>query len=108
MITVTGSQWQRRAICFLETPDAPELWKADRKPMLAVRVHLEQMCQRCPVRRDCADEAVANEEQAGMYAGVWVPERTSANRESWAAAMARLELIAGAAVTPGQDLGVSA
>ncbi|MFL0176463.1 WhiB family transcriptional regulator [Mycobacterium sp. SMC-13] len=108
MMTVTGSQWQRRAICFLETPDAPELWKADRKPVLAVRVHLERMCQRCPVRRDCAAEAVANEEQAGMYAGVWVPERSSGNRKAWAAAMQRLELIAGTAARPDQDLGVSA
>ena len=57
---------------------------------------------------ESAAEAVANEEQAGMYAGVWVPERTSGNRKTWAAAMQRLELIAGTAARPSQDLGVSA
>ena len=101
-------EWQREAVCFLETPDAPELWKADRKPRLPVLVHLERMCQRCPVRRDCAAEAVANGDQAGMHAGVWVPERSSSSRKSWEAAMQRLELIAGIAAMPEQDLGVSA
>lgn len=107
MSTVTGSsQWQERALC--RAADAPELWSGDRKPRLRVLVHLEQMCQRCPVRRDCAAEAVAYGDQAGMYAGVWVPERSSSSRKAWAAAMQRLELIAGTAATAGQDLGVSA
>ena len=108
MKTVTEPHWQLEAVCFLETPDAPELWTADREPKRAVLVHLERMCQRCPVRRDCAAEAVANGEQAGMHAGVWVPERSSSIRKAWDAAMQRLDLIAGAAAMPEQDLGVSA
>lgn len=108
MITLTGSQWQREAVCFLETPDVPELWSADRAPRRSVLVHLEQMCQRCPVRRDCAADAVANGEQAGMHAGVWVPERSSSSRKAWDAAMNRLELIAGTTGRPERDLGVSA
>jgi WhiB family redox-sensing transcriptional regulator len=93
MNAATGSHWQRRAVCVLETPDAPEVWTPDRKPARTVRLHLEQMCQRCPVRRDCALNAVTNGAETGMYAGVWVPQQSE--RKSWAAAMQRLERIAG-------------
>lgn len=52
MMWVSGQRWKGQAVCFLETPDAPELWTPDRKPARATRVHLERMCQRCPVRRE--------------------------------------------------------
>ena len=90
---VSGQQWRRRAVCFLETPDAPEVWTPDRLPARNVRVHLERMCQRCPVRRQCAADAVFAEAETGMYAGVWVPERKENN--GWAAAMDKLRQIAG-------------
>lgn len=109
MNPVTGSHWQRRAVCVQETSDAPELWTPDRKPARAVRVHLEQMCQRCPVRRTCAANAVSAGAEAGMYAGVWVPQRSA--KKSWAAAMQRLVLIAGVdagAITDDEALGVPA
>jgi len=93
MNTQTGSEWQERAVCVLETPDAPELWGPDRRPPMAVWVHLESMCERCPVRRDCAADAVARLAESGVYAGVWVPKRALA--KSWLAALDKLQRIAG-------------
>jgi len=109
MNAATGSHWQRRAVCVQETSDAPELWTPDRKPARIVRVHLEQMCQRCPVRRTCAANAVNTGAETGMYAGVWVPQRSA--EKSWVAAMQRLQLIAGIDRRAGADdnvLGVPA
>ncbi len=109
MNAATGSHWTRLAVCVQETSDAPELWTPDRKPARAVRVHLEQMCQRCPVRRTCADNAVNTDAEVGMYAGVWVPQRSA--EKSWVAAMQRLQLIAGidpSAVSDAEALGVPA
>lgn len=93
MIRVRGQAWRRQAVCFLETSDAPELWTPDHLPGRTVRGHLEQMCRRCPVRRQCAAEAVSSDAEGGIYAGVWVPD--SHQRKSWAAAMALLRGIAG-------------
>jgi Transcription factor WhiB len=92
-MTVSEQQWRRRAVCYLETSDAPELWTPERRPPRSVRVLLEQMCQRCPVRRQCAEDAVCAEAETGMYAGVWVPERKENN--GWAAAIGQLRRIAG-------------
>jgi hypothetical protein len=50
------------------------------------------MCRRCPVRRECAAEAVAFGAEAGMYAGVWVPEHRTGH--GWAAAIETLRVIA--------------
>ena len=107
MIAPPALDWQARAVCYLETSDAPELWTPDRRPALVVRTQLERMCQRCPVRRQCAAEAVLTQAQTGMYAGVWVPENSPDNQ--WAAAMEELRLIAGLPVAVGGvSLGVSA
>lgn len=80
-------------VCIVETPDAPELWASDRQPSPTVRGHLEQMCLRCPARRSCAQEAVDQAAQTGMYAGVWAPQQS--DREKWLKAMDRLRQIAG-------------
>jgi Transcription factor WhiB len=88
-------EWRRRAVCFTEMSDAPELWTPNTRPADKVRVHLERMCQRCPVRRQCAEDAVSTEAESGMYAGVWVPEHKENN--GWYAAMDELRLIAGLA-----------
>lgn len=107
MTSATGLHWKRRGVCVVETPDAPEIWTPDRKPARTVRVHLEQMCQRCPVRPNCATAAVVDEAQSGMYAGVWVPQQTE--KRAWAEAMGRLERIAGVSSVVDEDvLGVSA
>lgn len=93
MKTIRGQMWRRDAVCFREMPDAPEVWTPQRKPRLAVLVPLEQMCRRCPVRRDCALDAVSSETECGMYAGVWVPERKETN--GWSPAMKKLREVAG-------------
>ncbi|MFV8227476.1 WhiB family transcriptional regulator [Mycolicibacterium fortuitum] len=110
MSAAAGLDWKRRGVCVVETPDAPEIWTPDRKPARTVLRHLEQMCQRCPVRPDCAAEAVADQAQAGMYAGVWVPQRQRSTKQAWADAMQRLEHLAGVtSIAVDEDaLGVSA
>ena len=105
MRAAAGLQWRTRAVCYLETSDAPELWTPERRPARTVRVHLEQMCQRCPVRRQCAGEAVLTEAETGMYAGVWVPERKENN--GWAAAMDQLRRVAGWAAAEGELAAVA-
>jgi len=92
VIKVRGQQWRRKAVCYLETPDAPELWTPARRPPRNVRVHLEQMCQRCPVQRQCAAHAVLTDAETGMYAGVYVP---NSREPGWAQAMQKLRQIAG-------------
>jgi len=109
MLTIRGQGWRRQAVCLLETPDAPELWTPEHRPRSYVRVHLEQMCQRCPVRRECAADAVeAQTSEAGLYAGVWVPELRK--KKQWASAMDDLRTIAGLDSTAGDfsALGASA
>lgn len=103
MGTTAGEHWQQQAVCALETPDAPWIWTPDRRPRQEQREHLGQMCQRCPVRRTCAAEAIEEDSQSGVYAGVWVPEQV--DRAAWAAARAQLRLIA---VRGEDDLAVSA
>lgn len=95
MNVLGGLQWRKRAVCYLETSAAPELWTPERRPPRNVRVHLEQMCQRCPVRRQCAGAAVLTQAETGLYAGVWVPERKESN--GWAEALSELGRIAGPA-----------
>jgi len=83
------------------------LWTPDRRPGRAVRVHLEEMCRRCPVRRRCAADAVSTAAECGMYAGVWVPQLHQL--DAWVAAMAKLRVIAGMpGAAAAAALGVSA
>ena len=96
--------WQKRAVCYLETSATPELWTPDLQPRGVVRLELERMCGRCPVLRRCAAHAVGTEAEAGFYAGVWVPER---QYEKWSAAIEQLREIAGL-VSERPALGVSA
>ncbi len=88
----TEEHWTATGVCFRETPDAPELWTSERRPAQPVWTYLQQMCQRCPVRTRCAAEAVAAEQQSGIYAGVFVPERRKS--KGWSAAMDQLREIA--------------
>ncbi|MCH9732005.1 MAG: WhiB family transcriptional regulator [Actinomycetia bacterium] len=112
MSTVDGLDWQKRAVCYLETSDAPEMWTPERRPQRGVREQLEQMCQRCPVRRRCATEAFITEAESGIYAGVWVPERKDNSPRdkghSWLGARERLRTIAATAPVAIAMLGASA
>ncbi|OOK65254.1 transcription factor WhiB family protein [Mycobacterium kansasii] len=108
IMTLREQQWRKQAVCYLETSDAPELWTPEHRPKQDVRVHLEQMCQRCPVRQACAADAVVSEAESGLYAGVWVPERRK--KTQWALAMAKLAEVASLGAGAGEftRLGVSA
>jgi transcription factor WhiB len=88
-------EWKKRAVCYLETSDAPELWTTDRRPHGLLRKELARMCARCPVQARCAADAVLTDAEAGTYAGVYVPQNTAANTARRAAAMDELRAIAG-------------
>ena len=88
-------QWQKRAVCYLETSDAPELWTSDRRPRDLLRKELQRMCRRCPVQVDCAAEAVLTDAETGTYAGVYLPQNIAANTGRRAAALDELRVIAG-------------
>jgi WhiB family transcriptional regulator, redox-sensing transcriptional regulator len=103
---VHGQEWRRRAVCLLETPDAPEVWTPERQPARKVLVHLEQMCRSCPVQSQCAADAVLSGAESGMYAGVWVPQRKP--KKSWFAAMHKLQLRAGGLLDEPAALEASA
>ena len=63
MSAAAESGWRKRAVCFLETSAAPELWTPDRRPHGLLRKELQRMCARCPVRVQCAATAVFNDEE---------------------------------------------
>ncbi|WP_459972733.1 WhiB family transcriptional regulator [Mycobacterium sp. MUNTM1] len=105
MRTRVGLRWQKRSVCGLETPDVPDLWTPDHAPAQAVRVHLEQMCRRCPVLRKCAEDAVLTQAQSGFYAGVFVPEHQATG---WAGAMDQLCAIAGLDSTAADAVAMGA
>lgn len=103
-------EWKTRAVCYLETSAAPEMWTSDRRPHGLLRRELQRMCGRCPVRARCAAEAVLSDAETGTYAGVYLPQNIAANAARRAAAMEELRVIAG--LPPTADdlayLGVSA
>lgn len=45
-----------------------------------------RICRSCPVRADCLNEALTNEEDAGVWGGVDAPERTHLRRSRTATA----------------------
>ncbi len=96
-------EWQKRAVCYLETSDAPEMWTSDRRPHGLLRRELERMCARCPVRSRCAAEAVFADAETGTYAGVYLHQNITANAGRRAAALDELRVIAGLPAA-GDDL----
>ena len=93
---MTLTPWRARAVCALETSGAPELWTSDRRPTGVVAAEMEAMCHRCPVRADCARWALDTAADTGMYAGVWVPERSQI--QAWQGAHEDLRRIAALSV----------
>lgn len=110
MSVAAESAWTRRAVCFLETSAAPELWTSDRRPRTVLFNELKRMCDRCPVRVRCATGAVMHgDSQAGIYAGVYLPQDITANTAARAAALDELRSIAGLPAEEDlSDLGVPA
>lgn len=90
---IVGQRWKLRGACSVQTPDVPDMWTPDHRPPQPVMVHLQQICAECPVRRQCAAEAVATGAQTVVAGGLFVPERRLTR--SWAAAMGKLADIAG-------------
>lgn len=82
--------WHKDAVCRRETPEVP-VWTSDTKPKKLVSMHIEQMCERCPVKPQCATQALDDEEQAAIWAGVHLPEKS--RRDDWHAARAQLQRI---------------
>lgn len=52
----------------------PDLWFSDFEEKSKYRV-AKEFCNRCPVRRQCLEYALANEEQFGMFGGKTPRER---------------------------------
>jgi WhiB family redox-sensing transcriptional regulator len=96
-----GRHWSSKAACFLETSSAPELWTPDRQPARALRKSMESLCYRCPVRRQCAAEAIRAHAEGGLFAGVWMPDR--GERGKWDDAVGLLREIAGESAQFGVD-----
>lgn len=105
MTVAAELEWQKRAVCYLETPDAPELWTSDRRPHGLLRKELQRMCNRCPVRSRCAAEAVFSDAEAGTYAGVYLPQNNAANNQRRAMALDELRSVAGLPPA-GEDLAL--
>ncbi|MGB8404803.1 MAG: WhiB family transcriptional regulator, partial [Mycobacterium sp.] len=82
--------WHEDAVCRRETPEIP-VWTSDKSPKRLVQVHIEQMCERCPVKVQCAIQALDDDEEAATWAGVHLPEKS--RRDQWHAARAQLQRI---------------
>ncbi len=61
--------WQSRALCAQSDPD---LWFPDQGGQVRTP---KQVCARCPVRADCLDYALANDERHGVWGGLSERER---------------------------------
>jgi Transcription factor WhiB len=62
--------WMRDAAC---RPDPT--WTADHKPRPELLQALRDVCDHCPVIRQCAAHAITEKLGGGVYAGVWLPHR---------------------------------
>ena len=68
------TEWMGEALCASEGNAAA--WASEHKPSRRVLSELKQICDRCPVRAQCAAWALKSRADAGCYAGVWLPKRT--------------------------------
>lgn len=69
--------WQDRALCAQCDPDSffPELGQPNQIH------HAKMICRRCPVRAQCLDDALENNERFGIWGGMTVPERERLQKE---------------------------
>lgn len=82
------------------------MWTSDTRPAKLVLVHIEQMCDRCPVKVQCAVQALEDDEEAAIYAGIHVPEKSRSRR--WQAARQQLQRICESGAGADGVCGVSA
>lgn len=82
--------WRDRAACLNV---GPEIFfvrtKAEAEPAI-------QLCEGCPVRKQCAEAGMAMRLTSGVHAGVWFGDRVSGG--TIARARKELEAVAGTAV----------
>jgi WhiB family redox-sensing transcriptional regulator len=69
-----GEHWSASAVCAQVDP---ALFTPDRGNG---RRETREMCRRCPVRVECLDEALANDEQFGIWGGLNLRERRALKR----------------------------
>ncbi|MGV0625021.1 WhiB family transcriptional regulator [Mycolicibacter minnesotensis] len=72
--TATNEQWQERALCSQTDPEAffPEKGGSTREA--------KKICQRCAVRSECLDYALAHDERFGIWGGLSERERRRLKR----------------------------
>lgn len=72
------NDWMSQALCRLDEPD----WLFDRRPDHETLSRMGAICAVCPVSPACASYALANNCEAGIYAGVWLPQSGAWNRHT--------------------------
>ena len=66
--------WQQLAACLHADP---EVWFPSRSDW-HIAQHAKQICQGCPVRGECLDQALAEGYQHGIWGGLTADERRGA------------------------------
>ncbi|MEO6794913.1 MAG: WhiB family transcriptional regulator [Mycobacterium sp.] len=72
--SATNEEWQERALCAQTDPEAffPEKGGSTREA--------KKICQRCSVRSECLDYALAHDERFGIWGGLSERERRRLKR----------------------------
>lgn len=72
--SATNEQWQERALCAQTDPEAffPEKGGSTREA--------KKICQRCSVRSECLEYALAHDERFGIWGGLSERERRRLKR----------------------------
>ncbi len=72
--TATDEDWRDRALCAQTDPEAffPEKGGSTREA--------KKICQRCPVRAECLEYALAHDERFGIWGGLSERERRRLKR----------------------------
>ncbi|OBK87575.1 WhiB [Mycolicibacter sinensis] len=72
--TATNEEWQDRALCAQTDPEAffPEKGGSTREA--------KKICQRCSVRSECLEYALAHDERFGIWGGLSERERRRLKR----------------------------
>lgn len=67
-------EWQKEALCNQTDPEAffPERWMEGKDAKM--------VCAKCPVKQDCFDYAVSNNEEYGIWGGVDFSKRKYTKR----------------------------
>lgn len=66
----TQGNWADKAECrgLLELP-----WQSDKRPDDGWMAAMAEVCDSCPIRRECATSALSLKDSGGFWAGVWIP-----------------------------------